>query len=368
LAAQIALDLAKNNQSVLIIPTEEPPGRIGERCARLMTSWEADEIVTSLVNVCIEHHVPDVEQLPAYILRQVISPGGLYHGRNIKLVIVDSVQGWGLSSASSDRYERLFESVRLLSAAKITTLLINHVTKRNELAGPRTLEHAVDAVLLLRKTPAARLMFCLKNRFGPADLRSPLALSLDPITLRLNPSPLSTATIATARTYLGIGIGITDVQAAISLSGLGRSGRVTAPGLPKAELQQLIASIAQLPGIELDDLDFCVRCRLPGQRRYTSSVGLALAMALLGSYLQKPIPPTHLYRGEIDLARNVRAVDDDLLTQLLTDFAAGADLSGPRRIFVHPSTATSLPRGDGIETVACERLDQAVYATWPDLR
>ena len=63
LAAQIALDLAKNNQSVLIIPTEEPPGRIGERCARLMTSWEADEIVTSLVNVCIEHHVPDVEQL-----------------------------------------------------------------------------------------------------------------------------------------------------------------------------------------------------------------------------------------------------------------------------------------------------------------
>src|SRR4051794_21119371 len=57
LAAQIALDLAKQDKTVLIIPTEEPPGRIGERCARLMTNWEAVEIASGCANVCIEHQV-----------------------------------------------------------------------------------------------------------------------------------------------------------------------------------------------------------------------------------------------------------------------------------------------------------------------
>jgi hypothetical protein len=133
-------------------------------------------------------------------------------------------------------------------------------------------------------------------------------------------------------------------------------------------VQQLVASIAQLPGVELDDLDFCVHCRLPGQRRYATGVGLALAMALLGSYLQKPIPPSHLYLGEVDLARNVRAPDEDLLNQLLHDLAVGAGLSGARRVFAHPTAAVALPRGGGVEAVPRERLDQAVYATWPDLR
>lgn len=79
----------------------------------------------------------------------------------------------------------MLEATRLLSSAGIISLLVNHLTKRNELAGPRTLEHGVDAVLMLRKTPSCRLLFTPKNRHGPVNTREPVALVLDPITMRL---------------------------------------------------------------------------------------------------------------------------------------------------------------------------------------
>ncbi|HEY1686056.1 MAG TPA: ATPase domain-containing protein [Tepidisphaeraceae bacterium] len=367
LATQIALDLARNQHSVLIIPTEEPAARIAERCTRLMTGWETDVVKTCSANICVEQQIPDIEQLPGYIGRQILSPGGPYHSRNLKMVILDSVQGWGLPASASRRYERLLEGVRLLSSANITTLLVNHVTKRNELAGPRTLEHAVDGVLLLRKTPSARLLFCSKNRFGPADPRNPMVLALDPITLRLNPSPLARAVIATANTYLGGSNHLTEVQAAIALSDIGCWGRVMAPGLPKAEVQQLIDCIAQLPDVEVNDMDFSVHCRLPGRRQYDRSVGLALAMALLGSYQQKPIPASYLFLGEVDLARNVRPVSNSLMNDLINQLNEELEFADINRIFAHPQTTICLQR-EGIEVVPCLKLEQAVYACWSDLR
>lgn len=370
LAMQIALDLAQRDRCSLIIPTEEPPMRLLDRAGPMMTNWEPKDIIAGHVNICAALEPPDIENLPLYLARQVLSPDGLYHCRNIKLVILDSVQGQGLPAAATQRYERLLEAVRLLSAANVTSLLINHVTKKNELAGPRTLEHAVDAVLVLRKTPASRMLFCLKNRFGPADLRKPLVLQLDPMTLRLSPSPLAQAIVASAATYIG-GRDVSHVQAAVALASLGRRGRATAQGIPKAEIQQIVACLSRLPDVDLDDLDFSIHCRVPGQRRFVASIGLALAMALLGSYYQKPIPSNHVYLGEIDLSCAIRPLGAGLLAMLQMALRAGAELSAATlRIFCHPATAIALRGehcGEGIETVACERVEQAMYGTWPDL-
>jgi DNA repair protein RadA/Sms len=244
------------------------------------------------------------------------------------------------------------------------------LTKRNELAGPRTLEHGVDCVLMLRKTPSCRLLFTIKNRHGPASLRDPAALVLDTITLRLVPTPLASALHAVARTYIGPGVGgAIDVQASVGLAGYGARGRVTAPGLPKAELQQLVASIGQVPGIEIDDLDFSIHCRLPGgRRRYSGSVQLALGMSLLASYLRKSIPPTCLFLGEVDLGRGIRQIDERLRNELINDLAVDDAMAGsPWRIFCHPATAMMLPHGE-IKPVACETLDAVLYHVWPELR
>ena len=366
LATQIALDVARQGSRVLIVPTEEPADRVLERVVKMMDGFDAADITASLNNLIIERNPPSVEQLPNYVSSQVLSPSGSYNG--ISLAVLDSVQGHGLVSAATRAYDRVLEAARLLSSANVTSLLVNHLTKRNELAGPRTLEHGVDCVLMLRKTPSCRLLFTLKNRHGPASLRDPVALVLDPITLRLVPTPLASAVHAAAKTYVGAGAGgAIDVQVSVALAGYGTRGKVLAPGLPKAELQQLVASVGQLPGVEIDDLDFSIHCRLPGRRRYTSSVGLALAMSLLSSYLRRPIPANCLFLGEVDLGRGIRPIDDRLLNELTGDLAAGEEMTGNWKIYCHPQTAIALPIGS-VTPIAVEKLETVMYGVWPELR
>jgi DNA repair protein RadA/Sms len=367
LATQLAVDLARQGKHVLIVPTEEPADRVWERVLRMMDGFSADDVNRTLQNLSVERNVPSVEQLPNYAGSQVLSPTGSYHG--VAMVVLDSVQGHGLVSAATRAYDRVLEATRLLSSANVTSLLINHLTKRNELAGPRTLEHGVDCVLMLRKTPSCRLLFTLKNRHGSASLREPVALILDAVTLRLNPTPLASALHSAANTYLGSGLGgAIEVQASVALAGYGARGRVLAPGLPKAELQQLVATIGQLPGIEIDDLDFSIHCRLPGRRKYRSSVGLALAMALLSSYLRRPVDADYLFLGEVDLGRGIHPVDDGLLNELVAEITAGAEMAGPWKIFCHPITALQIPKQHGVLPVAVEKLDAVMFNVWPELR
>lgn len=362
LATQVAVDMARQGSRVLYVPTEEPPDRVLERVVRMMDGFDAADITTTLKNLLIERNPPSVEQLPNYVSSQVLSCSGAYHG--ISLAVLDSVQGHGLVSAATRAYDRVLEAARLLSSANVTSLLVNHLTKRNELAGPRTLEHGVDCVLMLRKTPSCRLLFTLKNRHGPASLRDPVALVLDPITLRLVPTPLASALHAAAKAYVGGPVPI-DVQVSVALAGYGTRGKVLAPGLPKAELQQLVATIGQLPGIEIDDLDFSIHCRLPGRRRYHSSIGLALAVSLLSSYLRRSIPPNCLFLGEVDLGRGICPIDDGLLNDLVANI--GLEIGGNWRIFCHPQTAIGLPAGQ-VTAVGCEKLETVMYGVWPELR
>ena len=368
MAAQLALDLARQGQRVLILPTEEPADRVWERLRRMMNGFDADDITQAITHLCVERNPPAVEQLPSYVSRQVLSVGGLYH-TNMAMVVLDSVHGHGLVSAATRSYDAVLEATRLLSSAGVTSLLVNHLTKRNELAGPRTLEHGVDCVLMLRKIPSCRLLFTLKNRHGPASLRDPAALVLDPVTLRLVPTPLASAAYAVAKTYIGSGAGgAIDVQASVGLAGYGTRGRVTAPGLPRAELQQLVATIGQLPGIEIDDLDFSIHCRLPGgRRRYSGSVQLALAMSLLASYLRKSIPSNCLFLGEVDLGRGICQIAQRLRNELINDLAVDDAMAGKWRIFCHPLTALMLPHGD-TTPVAVEKLETVLYSVWPELR
>jgi hypothetical protein len=91
-------------------------------------------------------------------------------------------------------------------------------------------------------------------------------------------------------------------------------------------------------------------------------------MALIASYLQKDIPGHHIYLGEIDLLRKVREVPDQILQDFAEDFQAGV-IQRPLRVHCPPSNAALLRDliPDGLTAVACERLDDAVFLTWPEL-
>jgi len=294
-----------------------------------------------------------------------MSPGGAYHGTGF--VVLDSVQGHGLSATATRKYRQVYEFCRLCKSAGITVLLVAHVTKRGEIAGPKDLEHNVDCVLVMRKAMVYRPLFVPKNRFGPAVLR-PIPLEMDKGTTALTLAPHSDAVSTVAKSFLGRDSALPEVQASVSLPSYGSRGKITAPGLPKKEIEQLASCISQIPDMDIEDLDYTVHCRLPGERQYRSLLGLPLAIALIASYLQKDIPAHHVYIGEIDLLRQVREVPDQLVLDLW-DAIESKEVTTPLRIFLPLASAQLVRESTPDSTVvACERLDDAVFMTWPELR
>lgn len=365
LAIQIALDLGRQNQKVLYILTEQSQEELGQRARMLMTSWPSQEIDVALSHIEPEEGIYDIENLPNFLVPQVLSPSGKYHGTTC--IIVDSIQGHGLPSTATKKYKQLYEFSKQCKSAGITLILVAHVTKRGDIAGPKDLEHNVDCVIVMRKAMAFRPMFVPKNRFGPAVLK-PVPLQMDKVTTALSLAPHSDSISTVARSYLGRDPIFPEVQAAVSLPNYGRLGRITAPGLPRKEIEQLANCISQIPDMDIDDLDYSIHCRIPGGRRYQSILGLPLSMALIASYLQKNIPSHHVYIGEIDLLRNVREVPEAIINDLWEAFEA-EELPLPVRIFLPPDSATLLRETtQDVTVMACERLEDAVYGTWPEMK
>ena len=96
----------------------------------------------------------------------------------------------------------MLEAARLCAENGITVILVSHVTKRGEVAGPKTLEHGVDAAIILRRAMQYSLLAVRKNRFGPPMLRM-MPLNIDPVTTRLGLAPHAEAIPGAARTFAG---------------------------------------------------------------------------------------------------------------------------------------------------------------------
>jgi DNA repair protein RadA/Sms len=362
-ARQLALDLVSQGHRVLMILTEEPAERAKAGFVAMASDLPPSKVRAALSNIHVETGVQDVEMLPNFFASQVLNPNGPYHG--VSMIVLDSIQGPGLSANNFDAYQALIQFFALTRAAQVMTLAICHITKRGEIAGPKALEHVVDCSILIRKAYNRRLVSVLKNRFGPETAR-PLQLEIDPLTLKLRLSPHTETLTAVARGYLP-GAGLTEVQGAVALPKPGAAAKVTAPGLPRKEIEQYVSGLCQVPGFELADFDLSIQCRVPGERRYRSVLGLPLSLALAASYIQQPIPERQLHIGEIDLCRNVREVPAALLNDLSNSITSG-EIALPLRILCPPSAVGQLPSGNGVEVVPCRRLDDAIFATWPNLR
>lgn len=365
LGIQIALDLGRSGQKTVFVLTEQSKEDLGQRARRMSSDWPINEANKALGNILPKDDLYDIETLPSFLAQQVTSASGKYHG--VKLIIVDSIQGHGLAASATRKYRQVYEFCRNCRAAGITVLLVAHVTKKGDIAGPKDMEHNVDCVLVMRKAMIYRPLFVPKNRFGPAVLK-PVPLEIDKRTTALKLSPHSDSVSSVARTYLGRDVGIAEAQAAVSLPAYGTRGRITAPGLPKKEIEQLTTCISQIPDMEIEEMDYTIQCRLPGERRYRGLLGLPLCMALIASYIQKDIPAYHVYIGEIDLLRKVREVPDQIIMDLWDGIQDGT-IPTPLRIFCPRASAQIMSSEiEGATVIACDRLDDAVFHTWPELR
>jgi DNA repair protein RadA/Sms len=365
LACQIGLELGRQGIRSLFITTEQGPSSLKETAIRITGDWDRSAVERALAHIQINDGLYDVNMLPALVTRAILNPAGQYYGA--KLVVLDSIQGHGLAAAATKAYGKVLEAARLCAENGITVILVSHVTKRGDVAGPKTLEHGIDAAIILRRAMQYSLLSVRKNRFGPPLLRM-MPLTIDSVTTRLGLAPHAQAAPGAARTFAGAGSGLLQIQASVAVPADGSRGRLTAPGLPRKEIEQLVDCIGQIDNLDLSDLDYRIQCRLPGSGQYSTHFGLPLCMALIASYSRKTIPDRNIYLGEVDLFRKILAAPSEVLRSL-RDAIDHGDVATPITLFVPPMAMEHLSQSSSaVKIVLCASLEDAVYQTWPDLR
>lgn len=240
---------------------------------------------------------------------------------NPDLLIVDSIQTVYRTELQSmaGSVQQVRECAALLQQlAKrqgITVLVIGHVTKEGELAGPRVLEHMVDTVLHFEgdQNLTYRILRSRKNRFGPAQEVGVFEMNEAGLTDVLNPSQLFLSDYdskvsgnAVVCTMEGSRPLLIEVQALVTPSNYGMPQR-TASGFDHRRLSLLLAVLEKRGGHPFSGQD--VYLNVAGGIRLDDTAGdLGVMSALVSSFLEKPLPGDTVFLGEVGLGAEIRAV------------------------------------------------------------
>jgi DNA repair protein RadA/Sms len=283
------------------------------------------------------------------------------------IVVIDSIQTatvGDLDGPAGSVGQVRESALRLMELAKgegIAVLLVGHVTKDGSIAGPKTLEHLVDAVLNLEgeRYAALRLLRATKNRFGSTDevgvfeMRE-LGLSevTDPGRAFLVEHDAPAPGSVVAPTLEGTRPLLVEVQALVSASGYGTPAR-RASGLDANRLALLVAVLGRRAGVALAGHD--VYANLAGGLTVAEpGLDLPLALALASSLRDRPVTAATVAIGEVGLLGELRAVSG--LERRLREAAR----LGFRRAIVPRPTRETAPAVEGIELVLVGTLREAI--------
>ncbi|ALN85233.1 DNA repair protein RadA [Lysobacter capsici] len=295
----------------------------------------------------------------------------LEHASRMKpaLIVADSVQTlWTeqLAAAPGSVSQVRESAARLVRYAKETgtaVFLVGHVTKEGGIAGPRVLEHMVDAVLYFEGESGSRfrVLRAFKNRFGAVNELGVFAMSDKGLREVPNPSAIFLSGSRSPQpgscvmvTREGTRPLLVEVQALVDSSPLSNPRRV-AVGMEQNRLAMLLAVLHRHGGISVGDQDVFVNV-VGGIRVQETAVDLPLLLAVLSSLRDQPLAEQTVAFGEVGLSGEIRPVPngEDRLKEAATH--------GFKRAIVPKGNA---PRGGKIgemEVIAVERLSEALEA------
>lgn len=195
-------------------------------------------------------------------------------------------------------------------------IVVGHVTKDGALAGPKSLEHIVDAVYSLEadRRSAYRLLRVYKNRYGSSGTVVVMQLGNKGFTEVAHPA---TIFIQQYERKIGSALTITaiddqfffvEVQALVTKSGFGYAKR-TVSGFSKSRLELLLAIMKKHLHVDTDAYDVYVNIA-GGFRASEPSMDLAVAAALVSSIKEQPLPEKSVVFGEIGLSGELRVVKE----------------------------------------------------------
>jgi DNA repair protein RadA/Sms len=245
----------------------------------------------------------------------------LSEGKIPRLIVIDSIQTmWtGMVDSAPGTVTQVRGSAQaLIRFAKRTgaaVILVGHVTKDGQIAGPRVVEHMVDAVLSFEGEGSHqfRLLRAVKNRFGPTDEIGVFEMTGAGLREVANPSELflSERDLGQPGTAVFAGIEgtrplLVEIQALVAPTSLGTPRRAVV-GWDPSRLSMVLAVLEAHCGVRLGGHD--VYLNVAGGMRIQEPAGdLAAAAALVSSLANAPLPTDAVYFGEVSLSGAVRPV------------------------------------------------------------
>lgn len=297
---QVCRNLAGQNQKVLYISGEESLKQIKLRANRIGTvsgplSFLCETNLGTISEV-IRRSMPDVaviDSIQTMYMEEVASaPGSVSQVRECTNVLMQIAKGLG-----------------------VTVFIVGHVTKEGVVAGPRVLEHMVDTVLYFEgdRHASYRILRGVKNRFGSTneigvfEMREEgLAEVANPSEFMLEGRPDGASGAVAACSMEGTRPIMLEVQALVTRTNFGMPRR-TAAGVDYNRVNLLMAVLEKRCRYELAQFDAYVNIA-GGMRLNEPALDLAIVMALISSYKDRPLDEKTVIFGEVGLSGEVRAV------------------------------------------------------------
>jgi len=287
------------------------------------------------------------------------------------LIVADSIQTlWSeqLTAAPGSVSQVRESAARLVRFAKETgtsVFLVGHVTKEGGIAGPRVLEHMVDAVLYFEGESGSRfrILRAFKNRFGAVNELGVFAMSdkglrevANPSAIFLSGSSEPTPGSVVMVTREGTRPLLVEVQALVDHSPLSNPRRVTV-GLEQNRLAMLLAVLHRHGGVGVFDQDVFVNV-VGGIRVQETAADLPVLLSVVSSLRDRPLAEKTVVFGEVGLSGEIRPVPngEERLKEAATH--------GFRRAIVPKGNAPKKGRVGEMEVIAVDRLADALAAAF----
>jgi DNA repair protein RadA/Sms len=305
LLLQVARDMAAEDAPVLYVSGEESLEQIKLRGDRLGIR---DGKLYLLAETNLERILAQAERLAP------------------KILVVDSIQtvfsskmtsGPGSISQVREAANQIF---RYAKNRQVPAFLVGHITKDGTLAGPKSLEHIVDVVLLFEgeRDHSHRVLRAMKNRFGPVSELAVFEMTAAGLLPIVNPSafflrerPREEAGSAVVCTIKGTRPLLAEIQALVSSTLFTGNPRRMTIGLDHYRTAMLLALVEKKAGYSFAGEDIYLNVA-GGMSIDEPAVDLGVVMAVVSSLKNMPLPQDMAFFGEVGLSGEIRSVGQPL--------------------------------------------------------
>ncbi|MDA8116932.1 MAG: AAA family ATPase [Actinomycetota bacterium] len=298
LALALAAHASRSGLRTLYVSAEESEGQLAERARRLGAGSAGLDVVMTAELAAVLAVLADYS-----------------------LVVVDSIQALsdpelGGQAGSVNQIRHCAQALNISAKESgATAVILSHVTKDGSLAGPKVLEHLVDAVFVIEgeRSDESRALRCLKNRFGKVSevgfLRmgeSGLQDEPDPGAAQLEDRLAGAAGSVMTAMRDGTRARLVEIQALVTPNAREVPKRQFL-GLSSQRCSVIIGLIEHFAGVKLDRFDVFMSIA-GGHASDDPGLDLAIAAAIVSSALQRPVPADAAVFGELGLTGEVRKV------------------------------------------------------------